>query len=237
MSLKSITLSVIVAVALAAAVRFLFLMPVTITGAGLEPSLLQGDRAIVYRWAYGLRSPLTPLTGYSRLLPQSPLKGDWIAFNAPSETPTTRPDTGSLCVGRCIALAGDTVWMGAGGTVSPQPNLAGGKIWPVAVPRKGKTLSIHPWDARLYALTIKQREGRNATVRDGTLWVDGKPAKHYRFSDNYCWLSTCNDSNMLDSRSLGFIPEENIVGRLLFVLFSLDSRKPRWGRTFKAIGE
>jgi len=47
-----------------------------------------------------------------------------------------------------------------------------------------------------------------------------------------------NASN--DSRYWGFVPEDHIIGKACFVLFSLDSnkkglRKIRWNRMFKKI--
>ncbi len=220
----------VVAILLVAVAHVFFLMLVTIPGDGMEPTLLRGDRAVVNRWSYGLRSPVISLTGYRRYLPHPMVQGDWVAFNAPDTLPTLRPDTGKVCVGRCIALPGDTVWMGTHGKVSPNPEA--GRFWPVAVPKSGDSVAIHPWNARLYALTISRHEGRNAIMKGSSLYVEGKKVESYCFQSDYYWLSTDNDLNLGDSRTMGFIPESHIIGRLMMVLYSLEGWKPRWNRTF-----
>ncbi len=229
-------LGVLIAAILLVAVAHVFLLLlVTIPGDGMEPTLLRGDRAVVNRWSYGLRSPVISLTGYRRYLPRHIAEGDWVAFNAPDTLPTHRPDTGQVCVARCIALPGDTVWAGRNGMVSPYRDCSAGRIWPVVVPARGKDITIRPWNAQLYALAIRQHEGHDATVRGDTLYVNGHRMKRYRFRSDFYWMDTGNDTNLGDSRTMGFVPEGNIIGRLQMVLYSLNGWKPRWHRSFKRI--
>ena len=46
-------------------------------------------------------------------------------------------------------------------------------------------------------------------------------------SDTY-WMEAISQENPLDSRTLGFIPEQLIIGRVTMILFSHDSQQPLW---------
>ncbi len=202
----------------------------------MEPVFLQGDRVLVNRWAYGLRSPFIQFTGYKRFRPLSPKRGDWIAFNAPDTTASLRPDTGEVCVGCLMALPGDTIWMGPHGKVSPYPDFSAGNVWPIIVPKKGQEIRIRPWNATLYALTICRFEGvADVKVRGDSLYVRGEREETYILQHDFYWMSSGNEQNIADSRTMGFIPESNVIGRMQMVLYSLDGWSPRWARFFKSV--
>ncbi len=83
----------------------------SVNGAGLEPAFVAGDKVVVNRWSYGLRTGGGGLFSYGRLCWQSPAKGDYVAFE---------DSVGNLLVGRCMALPGDTVTLpGIGRAVMP----------------------------------------------------------------------------------------------------------------------
>ena len=57
---------------------------------------------------------------------------------------------------------------------------------------------------------------------------------------NYYWMMGDNRHNSADSRFWGFVPEDHIVGKALFVWMSLDTRgkglnKIRWNRLFRSV--
>ncbi len=235
MNRRSLLGVLIAAILIVAAIHVFFLMLVVIPGDGLEPSFLRGDRVVVNRWSYGLRSPFISFAGYSRYNPTPMRRNDWVAFNAPDTVPSLRPDTGRVCIGRCLALPGDTVWIGAQGKVSSYCDYSMGRIWPVIVPSRGQEVTIRPWNASLYAKTIRQHEGIDATVRSDSLCVEGKKVDKYCFQHDFYWMESGNDVNLLDSRAMGFIPEDNVIGRLRTVLYSLDGWRPRWSRAFKRV--
>ncbi len=226
--LSTLLLAIFVVVAIQV---FGFLL-VTIPDEGLGPTFRKGDRLVANRWSYGLRPLFLTDSSDRRYLRRDVSLFDWIAFNAPCPHPTNRPDTTRVCVARCLALPADTVWMGAQGRVSDVNDFSGSQIWPLEVPAKGKTVIINPWNATLYAVTINAHEGREATLRGDTLLVDGQPITAYTFQHDYYWLTTENDSNLHDSRTMGFIPQQCLIGRVSMVLYSLDGLKPRWNRTF-----
>lgn len=83
------------------AFRSLVMTVCTIEGSGMSPIFLAGDRVLVNRWSYGLRTGSRgSLFDYGRLCRQSVKKGDFIAFE---------DSLGQLLICRCAALPGDTV--------------------------------------------------------------------------------------------------------------------------------
>jgi len=83
----------------------------SVGGAGLEPAFKAGDRVVVNRWSYGLRTGGGGVFSYGRLCWQSPKKGEYVAFE---------DSVGRMLIGRCTALPGDTVTLpGKGRAVMP----------------------------------------------------------------------------------------------------------------------
>ena len=85
----------------------IYAMPCTEKDCGL----VAGDRIVVNRWSYGLRTGDDKLFAYARLFPSEPKRGDVIAFNPPSDS-TKRGFLRSVLVGRVKAVPGDTVGIG-----------------------------------------------------------------------------------------------------------------------------
>ena len=71
--------------------------------------------------------------------------------------------------------------------------------------------------------------------------IDGKPVTSYTFKQDYYFMMGDNRDNSLDSRFWGFVPEDHIVGKAVFVWMSLDPNpaniwnKIRWNRLFRTI--
>ena len=204
----------------------------TIPHDGEAPVLLQGDRVLVRKWAYGLRRPFSRWGGYLRYRPRKAVRGDWMAFNCPAVEAGALPDTSDLCVGCVLACPGDTVWMGTKGHVSNRKDYRQGCIWPVVVPAKGMHVRMTPWTASLYALVIRRHEGLNVSVVHDSISVDSQLIGYFRFQRDYYWVASGNEDNLFDSRTFGFVPAEFVMGRVDAILYSIDSTKP-WAQKWR----
>jgi len=91
---------------------------------------------------------------------------------------------------------------------------------PLVIPAKGKPVQVYPWNMTLLCNTILYHEGRQASVKNDTLWVDGKPVTSYRFTKDYYWMSSNNPVNLSDSRLFGLVPHECLVGRAAYIWYS-----------------
>lgn len=112
---------------------------------------------------------------------------------------------------------------------------------PLILPKKGWTVKLDTATIPLYKRAIQVYEGNNVEERDGKLFINGKYASTYTFKMDYFWMMGDNRDNSLDSRYWGFVPEDHIVGKALFIWLSLEDKssgwgdKVRWSRIFKGI--
>ena len=121
--------------------------------------------------------------------------------------------------------------------------LNGNKGWtrdnygPVWIPRKGATLRLTMANLPVYERAIRVYEGNDLQVRDGKIYINGKLASCYTFKMDYYWMMGDNRHNSLDSRYWGFVPEDHIVGKPIFIWWSHDSDRSRvrWERLFRMV--
>lgn len=204
--------------------RALWVTLYVVPQACMQPYLLAGDRLLVNRWAYGLRTPFISWQGYRRYGTRRPAKGEWVVFNMP--VGGNRPDTAVLCVGRVAGCPGDTVWMGPAGRVGTSRSYANGCIWPLPVPAARSYVQVHPWNTDIYHHTIRQHEADSLTCLDFCPQSDTDTLPYYQFCHNYYWVESGNDTAFFDSRTFGFVPEECLVGDVLQIIYSLDPAQP-----------
>ncbi|MDR1678313.1 MAG: S26 family signal peptidase [Prevotellaceae bacterium] len=114
---------------------------------------------------------------------------------------------------------------------------------PIYIPKAGATVKISVENLPLYERIIRNYEGNKLEVKDDKVFVNDKETNSYTFRMNYYWMMGDNRHNSADSRSWGFVPEDHIVGKPIFVWLSLNPDKGlfsggiRWNRFFKYAGK
>ena len=196
-----------------------------IPSGSMRPTLLEGDVVLVNRLAYDLKLPLTDVV----LLPLGePRRGDVVTFHSPTD--------GTRLIKRIVGLPGDRVALRDGVLV-----LNGRPLAPTQPQRVGEMLAPG-WvvDAMRATETL---DGRAHTVQ----WLPGL-ALPRDFAEltvppgAYFMLGDSRD-NSADSRVIGPVPRERLIGRAHRVLLSADwlgehgtrlaPRFERWGQTLR----
>jgi signal peptidase I len=111
---------------------------------------------------------------------------------------------------------------------------------PIIIPKKGWTVKLDSMTYPLYERCIRTYENNKTEVKGSDIFINGKKADSYTFKMNYFWMMGDNRHDSDDSRFWGFVPEDHIVGKALFIWMSWDDNasffsKIRWSRLFRGI--
>ena len=101
-----------------------------------------------------------------------------------------------------------------------------GRVWRQQVQRGDLVAFENPADSIGHQLLIcrcKALPGDTVSTPDGAVVV---PSLKECADRDYYWMESLNDQNPLDSRLLGFIAEEYIIGRVCMVVYSRNTDMP-----------
>ena len=214
--------TIIYALLIALVVRTVAYEPFNIPSESMLPSLLVGDYIFVSKFSYGYSKHsviFSPDIGEGRIFESAPKRGDVAVFKLPLDNATDY-------VKRIIGLPGDRIQVRRGvlyvnGEAVRRERVddfryegPGGRVF--MVPRYRETLP----NGVAYE-TLDLVEGGD--VDDTKVFT--VPAAHF-------FAMGDNRDNSIDSRveggGVGFIPAENLVGRVEFLFFSVDGSAALW---------
>ena len=114
---------------------------------------------------------------------------------------------------------------------------------PLVMPEKGVTVQLNPKNVALYKKIISDYELNDLEVSGDDIKINGFTADTYTFKQDYYWMMGDNRHRSEDSRFWGFVPEDHIVGKPVFIWMSIDgfmdglrNWKIRWERVFTTVG-
>mgnify|MGYP001353346467 FL=1 len=231
--------TLIYALIIAIFIRSLIIQPFYIPSSSMEPNLLVGDRLFVTKYSYGYSKhsfPFSPPIFKNRIFSKIPERGDVIVFKTPADNRTDY-------IKRLIGLPGDKIQF-----ISSNLYLNNSEIIKSRISSKDKiycgnrTIDVFTFEEILpNGKKFNTVYLQNETLQNSDLYT--VPDKHYFFlGDN---RDCSKDSRFLSS--VGYVHENNLVGKARFIFFSSDKlignffefwkwdKSIRLGRFFKKI--
>jgi len=183
----------------------------TVPTGSMKPSILEGDRILVDKMAYDLRLPFSHI---SLLELGEPKRGDIVIFDSEK--------AGKRLVKRVIGLPGDVVAM------------QGNRLF-----LNGRWLDYQPLQQGIAGSVVEEGlQGHSHPIR--LQWRASQLANFgpVTVPDGHYLVLGDNRDNSADSRVIGFVPRDEIVGRSSRVVISLNYDNyylPRGDRLWHAL--
>ena len=202
------------ALIIAIVIRSLIIQPFYIPSSSMEPGLLVGDRLFVTKYSYGYSKhsfPFSPPIFENRIFFSKPKRGDVIVFKTPADNRTDY-------IKRLIGLPGDKIQFIDSNLYLNNSEILKSKISETDIIYCGdKTIKVFTFEEKLpNENTYKTVYLKNFTFKNSGVFT--VPSNHYFFlGDN---RDCSKDSRYLTS--VGYVHEDNLVGKAQFIFFSSD---------------
>ena len=187
----------------------------------MKPTILEGDRIFVNKLAYGLR---VPFSDWWVMQWEGPQRGDVVVCYSPA--------TGDRLVKRVIGLPSDRI------ELRRNRLFVNGQAVEYEALDAEVISQIDPAERPAHRFAAEDLGGKTHPV----MTTPGLPAPRSfgpkTVPPDHYFVMGDNRDNSRDSRSFGFVPRNEIVGRSSAVVLSFDPDRyylPRWNRFFRAL--
>lgn len=190
-----------------------------IPSGSMRPGLLEGDVVFVNRLAFNVKVPLTDLVLAHTGEPQ---RGDVVTFSSPK--------TGTRLIKRIMAVPGDVVEMRGEQMVINGKTASYTQVEAVLEPHQGGLIPALRYDEVIGKQTQRIQVLPSVAARRSFGPITVPPDQFLMLGDNR--------DNSEDSRYIGLVPRELLVGRAVRVLVSADIEgnwMPRFDRFGKSL--
>jgi len=202
------------ALLIAGVIRTFAIEPFKIPSGSMKPNLLVGDFLFVSKWDYGYSRysfpfGLAPFSG--KIMEKNPSRGDIIVFKLPGQENINY-------VKRLVGLPGETIKVVDGLIYLKK---VGADNFEVIEQKDIGLFFDDQYQANINQLVESDYKILNLT-NSGPL--DYTP--EYKIPENKFFFMGDNRDNSSDSRvmsGVGFVPKENIIGKVWFIWFSVDT--------------
>ncbi len=92
---------------------------------------------------------------------------------------------------------------------------------PLTIPKAGTSVTIDTTNLCLYSRVIGVYDNNKLEVKDGKIFINDVQTNTYTFKQDYYFMMGDNRHNSAESRSWGFVPFDHVVGKPLFIWFSM----------------
>ena len=210
-NLKTIFYALVIAII----IRSLFIQPFYIPSSSMEPGLLVGDRLFVTKYSYGYSKhsfPFSPPIFKGRLFSNTPQIGDVVVFKTPSDNRTDY-------IKRLFGLPGDNIRFIEGDLYLNNNQILKTRVSKSDIIYCGELIDVDTFKEKLPNGKVhKTVYLKNYSFQNSDPFI--VPDKHYFFlGDN---RDCSKDSRYLTS--VGYVHEDNLVGKAQFIFFSADFR-------------
>ena len=226
--------TIVYAIVIALFIRTFFYEPFSIPSASMVPTLLVGDYLFVSKFSYGYSRYSLPLglpLFSGRIFFNEPHRGDVVVFKLPCSFPQLDSQTAAVYQSRCdnttdfikriVGLPGDKIQMKDGILNINGTPIKRDRLEPYFYSENGRTTTYTQYIETLpngYKHNIIEVSDDQPLDRTDEFTV---PPGHY-------FMMGDNRDDSADSRDptsgVGYVPAENIVGRVPSFLFYLDRR-------------
>lgn len=204
----------------------------------MSPTLQEGDFILVskvsYSWGLPKEIPFTSISmpfSKNRISLQSINRNDIVVFKFPNEDVST-----DYFIKRVVGVPGDKIVLtenevyinGKNERSLPHNHSLVGVRTPslrlddsvfISVPKIGETIDITTENLPFWKQLIES-EGNTVIVKNSSIFINGMNTTNYSFKQNYYYVLGDNRINSYDSRYWGFVPENTIIGKPLFIYWS-----------------